>query len=141
MVAGRPFFSIDEMLVVADREWFSLGESEWLEAFSHHPKIGEGGIEGLRKKFASTAAWASKEQSGVAAADEQTLHALAAGNEAYEKKFGFIFIVCAMGKSAGEMLALLESRLSNDRQTELQKAAAEQAKITKLRLEKLLNTI
>ena len=94
-------------------------------------------LDALRKKFASTATWASGEQSGVASADEETLRALQQGNIDYEARYGFIFIVCATGKSAGEMLAILQSRLNNDPETELRIAAAEQAKITRIRLEKL----
>jgi 2-oxo-4-hydroxy-4-carboxy-5-ureidoimidazoline decarboxylase len=137
MLAARPFRTLDTLLTIAEREWSALGEKDWLEAFAHHPKIGEGGIDALRKKFASTAAWASNEQAGVNTASDQVLQALAAGNEAYAKKFGFIFIVCATGKSAAEMLALLQARLPNNRETELKNAAIEQGKITALRLKKL----
>jgi 2-oxo-4-hydroxy-4-carboxy-5-ureidoimidazoline decarboxylase len=138
IVAARPFLTMEVLLAFAEREWFGLGEKDWLEAFLHHPKIGEGGMEALRKKFATTAAWASNEQAGVSAASDEVLRKLAAGNEAYAEKFGFIFIVCATGKSASEMLGLLEARLANDRAAELQNAAAEQAKITALRLKKLV---
>jgi 2-oxo-4-hydroxy-4-carboxy-5-ureidoimidazoline decarboxylase len=141
VVAARPFLTMEELLEVAEREWFALGEKDWLEAFSHHPKIGEGGVEALRKKFASTATWASNEQAGVSAASDEVLHALARGNERYAEKFGFIFIVCATGKSAREMLGLLEARLPNDRATELKNAAGEQAKITALRLKKLAASV
>jgi 2-oxo-4-hydroxy-4-carboxy-5-ureidoimidazoline decarboxylase len=137
VVAARPFLTMEEFLGIAEREWFALTEKDWLEAFSHHPKIGEGGVEALRKKFASTATWASNEQAGVSVASDEVLHALARGNEQYAAKFGFIFIVCATGKSASEMLGLLEARLPNDRATELRNAAGEQAKITALRLRKL----
>ncbi len=92
----------------------------------------------LRERFASTAAWAGEEQSAAARASEQTLAALAAGNRAYEEKFGYIFVVCATGKSADQMLALLEARLGNEPGEELRVAAGEQMKITRLRLEKLL---
>ena len=84
-----------------------------------------------------TAQWAAGEQSSVQQADEATLQRLAAGNTDYENKFGFIFIICATGKSASEMLAALQQRLPNDRSEELKLAAAEQAKITALRLKKL----
>lgn len=138
MLAARPFASVGQLLDRADAEWFALAEPDWLEAFSHHPRIGEGGIEALRQKFASTAAWASSEQAGVTAATDATLHALAASNHAYADKFGFIFIVCATGKSAADMLALLQARFPNDRPTELKNAAVEQSKITALRLKKLV---
>ena len=109
--------------------------ADWLEAFAAHPRIGD--LDALRKKFASTANWCAGEQAGVAAADEAVLTALADGNRAYEARFGYIFIVCATGKSAAEMLAILTARLANDPEVELKVATAEQAKITRLRLEKL----
>ncbi|HXT02164.1 MAG TPA: 2-oxo-4-hydroxy-4-carboxy-5-ureidoimidazoline decarboxylase [Elusimicrobiota bacterium] len=136
MLARRPFTEKAPMLAGADEAWAETAEKDWLEAFSHHPRIG--GKDALRAKFASTTAWAQGEQAKVAQADEATLDALAQGNAEYEARFGFIFIVCATGKTAAEMLALLKARLPNDRQSELKIAAAEQHKITKIRLEKLL---
>ena len=124
MLMRRPFGSRDALLAVARDEWFSLDESDWREAFSHHPKIGQKSADRL----------ASKEQSGVSGAAADLLTALAAGNREYEQKFGYIFIVCATGKSAAEMLALLEKRLPNDPASEIRIAAEEQAKITALRL-------
>jgi 2-oxo-4-hydroxy-4-carboxy-5-ureidoimidazoline decarboxylase len=106
-----------------------------LEAFEQHPKIGD--INSLKKQYANTVAWASNEQAGVDAASDEVLQALAKGNDDYERKFGYIFIVCATGKSAGEMLELLQSRLTNDPESEIKIGAEEQNKITKLRLEKL----
>lgn len=135
MLANRPFHTMEDLLSTAEREWAQMQEADWLEAFSHHPKIGD--VTSLRKKFAATAQWASGEQASVQQADEATLQQLAAGNTAYENKFGFIFIICATGKSAGEMLASLQQRLPNDRGTELKIAAGEQARITALRLKKL----
>ncbi|OUJ74622.1 2-oxo-4-hydroxy-4-carboxy-5-ureidoimidazoline decarboxylase [Hymenobacter crusticola] len=116
--------------------WYNLGESDWLEAFTHHPKIGD--INSLKEKFASTRAWASGEQGAVQQASQQVLEDLAEGNRAYEEKFGYIFIVCATGKSAAEMLALLQARLLNSPTEEIKIAMGEQAKITQIRLEKLL---
>ena len=113
-----------------------MGEADIVEAFGHHPEIGAS-LDALRDKFASTAQWASSEQASVAAATEQTLLALRDGNVAYRERFGFIFIVCATGKSAAEMLSLLEARLGNARDRELSIAAAEQGKITALRLAKI----
>jgi 2-oxo-4-hydroxy-4-carboxy-5-ureidoimidazoline decarboxylase len=124
--------------LAADEIWHSLSEADWKEAFARHPKIGD--IESLAEKFQSTAALASKEQSGVIGASVTTLNALAEGNAAYESKFGYIFIVCATGKSAEEMLAMLNERLNNDPDAEIHIAAQEQAKITRLRLEKLFLT-
>jgi 2-oxo-4-hydroxy-4-carboxy-5-ureidoimidazoline decarboxylase len=136
MCAARPFGSRDALFAAAERIWRSLSASEWREAFAHHPRIGD--VDSLRKRFASTAGWAAAEQSGAAAASEATLSALAEGNRAYEEKFGYIFIVCATGKSADQMLALLEARLPNDPEREIENAAEEQMKITRIRIEKLL---
>lgn len=135
-----PFFPADdlvELLEDAEEQWYKCSETDWKEAFAHHPKIGD--TESLKKKFASTATWAAGEQGGVNKASQQTIEALAEGNKQYEAKFGYIFIVCATGKSAEEMLAFLEERLSNDPKEEIEIAAEEQNKITKLRLEKLLD--
>ena len=137
MIAARPFGSKEGLLAAADRADAALSDDDWLEAFRHHPRIGD--IDSLRKKFASTAAWASGEQAGTASASEEVLQGLAEGNARYEDRNGFIFSVCATGKSASEMLAILNERLGNDRATELRIAAGEQAKITRLRLEKLLS--
>ena len=135
MTARRPFGSHEGLLRAARDEWFALGPGDWLEAFSHHPKIGD--RESLRQRFARTAHLSEREQSGVEGAPEDVLTALAEGNRAYEAKFGFIFIVCATGKSAAEMLQLLRDRLPNPPDVELRVAAEEQAKITELRLLKL----
>lgn len=126
------------LLTEATRIWNSLTEADWREAFTHHPKIGD--VASLKEKFTSTSAWAAGEQGAVAQASEETLEALAAGNEAYERKFGYIFIVCATGKSADEMLALLQARLPNEPAAEIRVAAEEQRKITEIRLKKLLTT-
>ena len=134
-----PFFPADDMVELledAEEQWFLCSEQDWKEAFSHHPKIGD--VESLKTKFNSTATWASGEQSGVAAASQQTLEALAKANKLYEEKFGYIFIVCATGKSADEMLTMLQTRLQNSPEVEIEIAADEQNKITKLRIEKLL---
>lgn len=117
--------------------WHSLTEADWREAFTHHPKIGD--VNSLKEKFASTAQWAAGEQGAVQGAAQAVLEALAAGNAAYEAKFGYIFIVCATGKTADEMLALLQARLPNAPADEIRIAMGEQAKITRLRLEKLLS--
>lgn len=119
---------------LAQQHWWELKPADWLEAFTHHPKIGD--MASLKAKFANTADLAGQEQAGAAQASEAVLQQLAEGNQRYEAKFGYIFIVCATGKSAAEMLALLEARLDNDPATELVIAATEQSKITRLRLEK-----
>ena len=136
MLAGRPFASREALLAHSDALWSSLGEGDYLEAFEGHPKIGD--VASLREKYAASGSLAAHEQSGVAGADESLLMRLAAGNARYEARFGFIFIVCASGKSAGEMCELLEQRLENSRETELRLAAEEQRKILTLRLEKML---
>jgi 2-oxo-4-hydroxy-4-carboxy-5-ureidoimidazoline decarboxylase len=136
MCAARPFAGATALLDRAERAWRALGPGDWRQAFAHHPRIGD--VASLRRRFAATAAWATDEQRGAAAASESTLAALADGNRRYEERFGYIFIVCATGKSAEEMRALLEQRLDNDPELELRVAAEEQMKITRLRLLKLL---
>jgi 2-oxo-4-hydroxy-4-carboxy-5-ureidoimidazoline decarboxylase len=136
MTARRPFRDRESLLAEADEVWWGLREPDWREAFAHHPKIGN--ADALRERFASTRQWAAGEQAGVRSATEETLVALAEGNRAYEERFGFIFIVSATGKAADEMLSLLRARLPNDPRDEIRIAAAEQAKITRVRLEKLL---
>jgi len=129
MEQSQPFAGVDEMLAAADRIWRELSPEDWRQAFAAHPRIGE----------RTSDARASKEQSGVEGAQAEILAKLAAGNRAYEERFGFIYIVCASGKSAAEMLAILESRLGNDAETEVRVAAEQQRQITRLRLEKWMN--
>ena len=136
MVAARPFSSGEKLREVADEIWQQCTEADFLQAFDGHPKIGD--VSSLRAKYANTKALASGEQSAVSAASEDTLQALAQGNTDYQEKFGFIFIVCATGKSAEQMLGLLQARLPNDRDTELKNAAQEQRKIFHIRIDKLL---
>lgn len=136
VASARPFRDKAALLAAADAAWAKTGESEWREAFAHHPRIG--GKDALRAKFASTSTWARGEQAGAASASEEVLDALAKGNAEYEAKFGHIFIVCATGKSAAEMLSLLNARMGNAPAAEARIAAAEQAKITRIRLEKLI---
>ena len=124
---ARPFESWDAMVEVSNQIWFSLTPDDWMEAFRAHPRIGE------RK-----AGWSSQEQSGTRGASDDTMRALAEGNRAYEEKFGFIYLVCATGRTADELLANLQSRMNNDRDAELRIAAEEQAKIIALRMEKLV---
>jgi OHCU decarboxylase len=113
-----------------------LDECDWLESFRSHPRIGE--RKAVNAVSAQSQQWSAQEQQGVQNAAQQTIDKLAQLNLEYENKFGFIFIVCATGKSSDEILALLEQRLPNDASTELPIAAAEQAKIAELRLRKLL---
>ncbi len=135
MLAARPFRDAAGLSRAKAASFARLVEKDWLEAFAHHPKIGD--VESLRERFAATAHLAGREQAGVEAASEKTLTALRDGNLRYERLHGFIFIVCATGKTAGEMLALLEARLGRTRAEELRTAAGEQEKITALRLAKL----
>jgi 2-oxo-4-hydroxy-4-carboxy-5-ureidoimidazoline decarboxylase len=136
MLARRPFGRADALFGAALDEWLALTPDDWREAFTHHPRIGD--RDALRAKFRSTRHLSEREQSGVARASDGVLDALAEGNRAYEEKFGHIFIVCATGKSAEEMLDLLNGRLPNSPETELLNAAGEQAKITELRLRALI---
>jgi allantoicase len=130
MQASQPFASAGQMLEAAGRIWSELGPSDWLQAFAAHPRIGESSADPR----------ATQEQSGVAGAQTDVLTRLAAANRAYEERFGYIYIVFASGKTAAEMLAILESRMSNDAETELRVAAGQQRQIMRLRLEKLLET-
>ena len=136
MNQNRPFQDGNEVYKKAASIWFSLSSDDWLEGFTHHPKIGN--IDSLRKKFQNAKSISENEQSGVNNATESTLKDLAESNQLYENRFGFIFIVCATGKSADEMLALIKMRLNNNAETEMQNAAKEQNKITQLRLKTLL---
>ena len=136
MSAGRPFPGRAALLEHAERAAGALHRQDWLEAFAQHPRIGE--PSGAGERLAATAAWAKDEQRGAEGASAALQAALARGNRAYEDRFGYGFIVCATGKSADQMLGILESRLSNAPDRELAIAAAEQVKITRLRLEKLL---
>lgn len=136
MLAARPFRDVVSLRATADAIWASLEEADFLQAFEGHPKIGD--VDSLQRKYAASGSMAAGEQSGMASADRSVIERLAAGNERYEARFGFIFIVCASGKSAAEMSELLEERLDNRRDAELAIAAEEQRKILQLRLEKLL---
>lgn len=136
MLASRPFRTRAALIAAAGRAERGMAREDWLEAFSHHPRIGD--LDALRARFAGTAAWAGAEQRGAAAASEATLAALAEGNREYERRFGYIFVVCATGKSADEMLGLLRARLGNAPGAELAIAAAEQSKIARLRLDRLI---
>jgi 2-oxo-4-hydroxy-4-carboxy-5-ureidoimidazoline decarboxylase len=139
MLARRPYGSRDALLAAAQDVWTALTPDDWREAFTHHPKIGD--RDALRARFATTHTLSENEQSSVAAATADVLDALAVGNRAYERRFGYIFIVCATGKRADEMLTLLRSRLGNDPADEILIAAAEQSKITAIRLETLADTV
>ncbi len=134
MASRRPIRDEPSLLAASDEIWRALSEADWLEAFQSHPRIGESHAE---KDFAAqSAAWSEQEQQTAAAADEAVTMALKWGNREYEQKFGRIFIVCAAGKPAAEILEILWQRLHNDEATELQQAAAEQREIMHIRLNK-----
>lgn len=132
-----PFSTMDDLKISSDRSWYSCTKNDWLEAFSHHPKIGDKTV--ADKKYPSTAEWAKHEQSAVKDAGQNILSDLVKANKLYEEKFGYIFIVCATGKKATEILELLNKRLNNESEKELQIAVNEQNKITHLRIDKLLS--
>lgn len=136
LVEQRPFSDQEDLFKKSDNIWERMEKDDFLEAFAQHPKIGD--INSLAKRFAHTKQWAENEQSGVDSAPDKTIEELAEYNKKYEDKYSYIFIVCATGKSAQEMLEILKSRIDNDPQLELKTAANEQNKITKIRLEKLL---
>ena len=141
MNAGRPFLGLEDLHSKATRIWWSLEPQDWIEAFRSHPKIGENkaGVQsGSHERQAQFQKWSDQEQAGARNARPETINLLAQCNREYETKFGYIFIVCATGKSSEQMLALLQERLSNSADKELRNAAAEQVKITELRLLKLL---
>ena len=137
MVLTRPFKDKETLFKLASEIWFGLREQDWLEAFSHHPRIGDRKLENAG---AGTKDWAKNEQAGMNQADDQLREQLAEGNRRYEAKFGRVYLVCATGKSAAELLAILQSRIGNDPVKELRIAAEEQDKITRIRLEKLLSS-
>jgi 2-oxo-4-hydroxy-4-carboxy-5-ureidoimidazoline decarboxylase len=130
MEQARPFSDVAELEAITDRIWASCSREDWLEAFFAHPGIGD----------QPENRWSRQEQSGVAETALPVLEALAVANRVYEGRFGFTFIVCATGKSAGEMLALLQQRLCNSAEDEIQNAAEQQRLILQLRLRKLLST-
>ena len=138
MAARRPFSSREALFAAADELCAALGREDWLEAFSRHPKIGE--KRAAQETSATERRWSEQEQSAASAAADNTRAALAEANRAYFDRFGYIFIICATGKSAEEMLALLRQRLQNDPDAELGIAAQEQRRIARLRLEILLTS-
>jgi 2-oxo-4-hydroxy-4-carboxy-5-ureidoimidazoline decarboxylase len=134
IASRRPFANVEALHKAADSIWWNLDRAEWLAAFSGHPQIGDKPASGSD----SARQWAEGEQTGARAATEEVTTRLARGNRAYFDKFGYIYIVCATGKSAAAMLAILEQRLQNDLPRELSIAAEQQRLITRIRLEKLL---
>jgi OHCU decarboxylase len=136
MTQKRPYRDFRELCKAADRVWLPLRREDWLEAFSRHPKIGE--RDAAKPAGRHAREWSQQEQSSAVRASQDVLAGLAAANREYSEKFGYIFIVCASGKTSEEILALLKQRLQNDANAELRIAAEEQRQITRLRLEKFL---
>jgi 2-oxo-4-hydroxy-4-carboxy-5-ureidoimidazoline decarboxylase len=137
MIENIPFDSVASLKKIAEIEWQNCNAEDRKEAFSHHPKIGEKKVSAV--KTGNATEWAQQEQSGMNTAEEQIQNEMTLLNEQYEKKFGFIYIVFATGKSAEEMLRLLQKRINNTAEEELKNAGAEQIKITQLRIDKLFS--
>jgi OHCU decarboxylase len=136
MTASRPFDTPAAVLAAADAAADAAGPDDWREAFRHHPRIGERAAE--RPQSDAAQALSAGEQAASRESSAADLAALAEGNRAYKERFGYVFIVCAAGRSASEILAALRDRLTNDADTELRVAAGEQRRITRLRLERLI---
>ena len=130
VAAGRPYADLAALQASADEVWTALDPADWLEAFGAHPRIGEGG--------GAAPAWSSREQAGVGVVGREVRERLAFGNAEYEVRFGHVFLIAAAGRDAGEILAALEDRLGNDPATELEVAAGEHRRITRLRLGQLV---
>jgi OHCU decarboxylase len=136
MTEARPYATLADIFSRADKICSELTHEDWLEALRHHPPIG--GKRAKAKQSLKANRWSAKEQSTAQQAAPETLTRLAAENRAYANKFGFVFLICATGKTSDEILDALRRRVLNDPNTELRLAAEEQRKITRLRLEKLL---
>ena len=136
MVGRRPLPNEATLLAASDETWRSLAESDWLEAFRSHPRIGES--QAPKAALQRSVTWSAEEQQNVAGASDSVKIALAEGNRKYERKFSSIFIVCATGKSPAEILKILQRRMKNDEDTELQEASEQQRQITQIRLKKWL---
>ncbi|HYE75363.1 MAG TPA: 2-oxo-4-hydroxy-4-carboxy-5-ureidoimidazoline decarboxylase, partial [Blastocatellia bacterium] len=117
MVEARPFANLESLHEIAEKIWWQLRPGDWLEAFASHPKIGEHKAE--HQASEQSLRWSASEQAGVSSAAQEILSALAEANQAYQERFGYIFIVCATGKSSEEMLELCQERLMNDHETEI----------------------
>ena len=137
MAGRRPFSDVTTLLAASDETWGNLAAADWMEAFRSHPRIGESRPAQPSSEMSQD--WSAQEQQRVAAAAEDAKAAIAKANLEYEQRFGHIFIVCATGKSAPEILEILRSRLRNDAQTELREAAEQQRQITNIRLTRWLS--
>ncbi|MEO6135361.1 MAG: 2-oxo-4-hydroxy-4-carboxy-5-ureidoimidazoline decarboxylase [Ginsengibacter sp.] len=135
MLEIMPVNDLVDLLEYAEEKWYDCNPADWLEAFEHHPKIGD--FHSMIHTFTNITEWTSGEQAGVQNSTPEMMDKLKKANEEYEETFGYIFIVFATGKSAKEMLEILHQRINNSPQDELTIAAAEQNRITQLRLQKL----
>jgi 2-oxo-4-hydroxy-4-carboxy-5-ureidoimidazoline decarboxylase len=142
VAAGRPFASVGEILARSDQSVAGLTQADLEEALAGHPRIGDRSATeadgGIHASYGAAAGWSRQEQAGVRAADQATVRALAAGNQAYEKRFGHIYLACATGRSGAELLALLRERLGHDPGTEWKVVRGELGKINGIRLRNLL---
>ena len=136
VAARRPLETEAKLLAASDEVWHSLPDSDWLEAFRSHPRIGES--RAPQTASPKSAAWSEQEQRSLAQGDDAIRVALAEANREYERRFNRIFIVCASGKSPEEILKSLQRRLNNDERDELQESAKQQRQITQIRLKKWL---
>jgi 2-oxo-4-hydroxy-4-carboxy-5-ureidoimidazoline decarboxylase len=134
IMRARPYPDLNSLLAKGDEAWWSLQQSDWLEAFACHPRIGEAPANGSHQ----FSAWSTEEQSKARTAAESVLDSIAQKNREYEARHGFIYIVCASGKSAEELLAILDRRLQNITEVEIREAAEQQRQITHLRIRKWL---
>ena len=137
LAARRPYASPQQLFEASDAIWLALDEAAWREAFDSHPRIGQ---QHARAATAESLAWSSQEQRAAMSQDDAVKLALAEGNRQYEERFGRIFIVCASGRSAAEILALLEQRMQNSADAEMLEAAEQQRQITQLRLRRWLES-
>jgi 2-oxo-4-hydroxy-4-carboxy-5-ureidoimidazoline decarboxylase len=137
LTARRPFPDVTTLLAACDETWSNLSAVDWMQAFRSHPRIGESRASEMASVQSAT--WSAQEQQKVAIAGDAAKSALAEANEKYERRFGHIFIVCATGKSAAEILEILQRRLQNDERTELLEAAEQQRQIIRIRVNKWLS--
>jgi OHCU decarboxylase len=131
VAGGRPYGDFAELLTACESAWKELAPADWLAAFAAHPRIGESGGHAPESS--------DREQSGVRSAPAEMMVALAEQNRRYEARFGYVFLISASGRTAGEILTAFRQRMRNDPAAELVVAADEHRKITRLRLERMLN--
>jgi 2-oxo-4-hydroxy-4-carboxy-5-ureidoimidazoline decarboxylase len=135
LAAQRPFDEVQQLLQASDRAWASLAEEDWKQAFDSHPRIGQ---KHARDATSESLAWSSEEQRAAMSGEDAAKLALAERNRQYEDRFGRIFIVCASGRSAAEILSILNARMNNNIAVEWREAGEQQRQITQLRLRRWL---